>query len=98
VDGRGKTSCLFADSPTPVTGAWILDNNVLLYQILTAMKLKIQDLVLHCIITLKELWCFLKDLHGGRGNINIAYDVIQQLFRKKQDGRPWMLIMMSSII
>ena len=66
--------------------AWTLDDNVLLYQILT-MKPKIQDLVLHC-ITVKELWWFLKDLYGGIGNISRAYDVIQELFRKKQDGQP----------
>jgi hypothetical protein len=50
------------------------------------MEPKIQDLVLHC-ITVKELWCFLCDLYGGRSNVNRAYDVIQELFRKKQDGK-----------
>jgi len=45
---------LLADPPTPVTDAWTLDD-VLLYQILTPMEPKIQDLFLHC-MTVKELW------------------------------------------
>jgi len=53
---------LLADPPTPVTDAWTLDD-VLLYQILTPMEPKIQDLFLHC-MTVKELWCFLRDLYG----------------------------------
>ena len=39
-------------------------------------------------MTMKVLWYFLKDLWGESGNINRIYDVIQKLFRKKQDGRP----------
>ena len=52
------------------------------------MELKIQDLILHC-MTVKELWYFLKDLYGENDNINRAYDVIQELFWKKQDG--WLI-------
>jgi len=37
---------------------------------------------------MKELWCFLHELYGGNNNINMAYDVIQELFRKKQNGQP----------
>ena len=36
---------------------------------------------------LKKLWCFLRELYGESNNINI-YDVIQELFRKKQNGQP----------
>ena len=39
-------------------------------------------------MTVKVLWYFLKDLCGESDNINRIYDVIQKLFRKKQDGRP----------
>jgi len=86
VASRGKTSHLSADPPTPTTDSWTLDDNVLLHQILTSMVPKIQDLVLHC-LTVKELWAFLADLYGGRSDVNRAYDVIQELFRKKQDGK-----------
>ena len=84
VVGRQKTNHLLADHPAVVTDAWTLDD-ILLYQILTTMKLKIQDLVLHC-MTIKELWSFLRDLYGGSNNINMAYDIIHELFRKKQNG------------
>jgi len=87
VAGRENTSHLLAKPPTPVTYAWTLANNILLFQILTSMKLKIQDLVLHC-MTVKELWGFLRDLCGGSNNINKANDVIHELFQKKHDGRP----------
>ena len=73
---RGKTSHLLADYPTPVTDAWILDDNILLHHILITMKPKIQDLALHY-ITVKELSCFLWDLYEGRSNINRAYNIIQ---------------------
>ena len=69
-----------------MTNAWTLNDNVLIHQILTTMKPKIQDLVLHC-ITVKELQCFLKDLYGGSDTINRAYDVILELFQKKQNSQ-----------
>ena len=59
----------------------------LLHQVLITMERKIQDFVVHC-VTLKELWCFLWELYGGSSNINRAYDVIHELFRKKQNGQP----------
>ena len=80
--GWSWTSHLLADPPTPVTDVWTLDNNVLLHQILITIELKIQDLVLHC-MTMKKLWCFLRDLYGGSNNINRAHDIIQELFQKK---------------
>ena len=86
VIGREKTSHLFADPPPLVTDTSTLDDNVLLHQILTTIEPKIQDLILHC-ITMKELWCFLKDLYRVSDKISRAYDVIQELFQKKQDGR-----------
>ena len=78
--GREKTSHLLVDPPTSVTDVWTLDDNVLLYQILTTMEPKIQDLV--CMIV-KELWYFLKDLYGGSGNINRAYDVYPLVVSEK---------------
>ena len=86
VAGRGKTKHLLVDPPTLMTDDWTLDDNVLLLHILNTMEPKIQDSVLHCIIV-KELWCFLKYLYGRSGNINRAYEVIQELFQKKQDDR-----------
>ena len=77
---------MLADLLTLVTDAWTLDDNILLHQILTMMELKIPDFVLHC-MTVKELWCFLRDLYGGNNNIYRAYDVIQELFWKKT-GQP----------
>ena len=55
---RGKTSHLLVDPPIPVIDAWTLDDNILLYQILTTMEPKIQNLVLHC-LTVKKVWSFL---------------------------------------
>ena len=83
---RGKTSHLLANPPTPVTDAWTLDDNILLYQVLTTIEPKIQDLILHCMIVM-ELWCFLCELYGESNNISKAYDVIQKLFQKKQNGQ-----------
>ena len=83
---REKTIHLLVDPPTPMTDAWALEDTKLLYQVLTIMEPKIQDLILHCLTT-KESWYFLCELYR-RSNINIAYDVIQELFRKKQNGQP----------
>ena len=49
------------------------------------MEFKIQDLVIHCMI---EELCFLWDLYGESNNIIMAYDVVQELFRKKHNGWP----------
>jgi len=87
VTDRRKTIHLMVDPPTPVTDAWTLDDNVLLRQILTTIEPRIHDLILHC-MTVKELRYFLRDLYEGSSNINRAYDVIQELLRKKQNGRP----------
>ena len=38
-------------------------------------------------MSVKELWYFLHELYGGGNNINRAYDVIQELFRKKQNDK-----------
>ena len=46
---------------------------------------------------LKELWCFLCELYGGRNNINMAYNVIQELFWEMQNDKPMMIITASSI-
>ena len=51
------------------------------------MEPKIQDLVLHC-VTVKELWYFLSELYGESSNINMAYSIIQEPFRKNQNGQP----------
>ena len=64
-----------------------IDDNIIQHQISTMMELKVQVLVLHC-MTVKELRYFLRDLYKGSSNINRAYDVIQELLRKKQNGRP----------
>ena len=62
VAGRGKTSHLLVDSPTPLTNPWTLEANNLLHQILTTIEPKIQDLVFHYVIV-KELWYFLRELY-----------------------------------
>ena len=50
----GKASHLLTDPPTPGTNVWTLEDNNLLYQILTPIEPKIQDSILHC-VTVKEL-------------------------------------------
>ena len=94
--GRGKTCHFLVDPHTPVTNAWTLNDNILLHHLLTTMEPKIQDLILHC-MTVKELWCFLRDLYGGSININRAYGVIQELFQKNRMVSAWMIITASSI-
>jgi len=44
VAGREKTNHLLVDSPILVTDACTLNDNILLHQIMTMMKLNIQDL------------------------------------------------------
>ena len=51
------------------------------------MEPNIHNLALHC-ATVKELWCFLREFYGRSNNINLAYEVIQELFWKKQSNRP----------
>ena len=80
--GCGKTSHLSAGPPTLVTDARTLEDSNLLHQVLSMMEPKIQELVFHC-VGVKELWCFLCELYNRSSNINMAYDIIQELFQKK---------------
>ena len=64
-----------------------MEDSSLLHQVLVTIELKIKDLVLHC-VTMKKLCHFLCELYEGSINIKRAYDVIQELFRKKQKGKP----------
>ena len=93
--GWEKVSHLLADPPTPVIDASLEDNN-LLYHVLTMMKPTIQDLILHC-MTVKELWCFLRELYRGSLNISMTYDIIQELFGRSRTASPWLIIRASSI-
>ena len=70
-----------------MTDAWILEDSSLTHQVQTTIEPKIHDLVFHC-VTVKELWYFLHELYKGSSNINRAYDAIQKLFQKKQNGKP----------
>jgi len=50
------------------------------------MELRVQDLILYC-RTVKEMWTYLGRLYAGDNHLSRAHNVIQKLFRSKQDSQ-----------
>ena len=73
--GREKKSHLYTDPLSSQTNEWQQEDAALFDQLLSIMKLSIQDLMMHMSI-MKEMWNYLEELYLGKNNLNRAFDII----------------------